>query len=109
MRRDVEMMRADEPTIEVMLYTYELFIQKRHMAQMLLSVSVAFFTIMLSLLLFAVATEKDTTMIIVLTSVTMALTFLSSAYSIYQILHLTAGTSYIMTDIINYVKEEVKR
>lgn len=109
MRRDVELIPADEPTIEVMLYTYEMFIQERHAAQMLLSVSVAFFTIMLSLLLFAVATEKDTTVIIVLTSVTMALTFLSSIYSIWQILRLNVGTSYIMTDIIKYVKEEVKR
>ena len=107
--RDVELIPADEPTIEVMLYTYELFIQKRNVAQLLLSVSVAFFTIMLSLLLFAVATEKDTTVIIVLTSIIMALTLLTSAYSIYQIMHLTAGTSYIMTDIIKYVSEEVKR
>lgn len=109
MRRDVELIPADEPTIEVMLYTYELFIQKRHVAQFLLSVSLAFFAIMLSLLLFAVATEKDTTVVIVLTSISMALALLSSAYSMYQIARLTVGTSYIMTDIIKYVKEEVKR
>lgn len=107
--RDVELTHADEPTIEVMLYTYEMFIQKRNAAQMLLSVSVAFFTIMLSLLLFAVATEKDTTVIIVLTSVTMALTFVTGLFSIWQILRLNVGTSYIMTDIIKYVKEEVDR
>ena len=107
--RDVELMPADEPTIEVMLYTYELFIQKRHVAQFLLSVSLAIFTIMLSLLLFAVAIEKDTTVIIVLTSISMALTLLSSAYSAYQITRLISATSYIMEDIIKYVSEEVKR
>ena len=107
--RDIELTNADEPTIEVMLYTYELFIQKRNVAQLLLSVSVAFFTIMLSLLLFAVATEKDTTVIIVLTSISMAFALLTSAYSIYQIARLTAGTSYIMADIIKYVSEEVNR
>lgn len=109
MRKDVELIPADEPTIEVMLYTYEMFIQERHAAQMLLSVSSAIFAIMLSVLLFAIATERDTTVIIVLTSITMALTFLSSIYSIWQILRLNVGTSYIMTDIIKYVKEEVKR
>lgn len=109
MRKDVELIPADEPTIEVMLYTYEMFIQKRNAAQLLLSLSSAFFTIMLSVLLFAIATDKDTTVIVVITSVSMALTLLSSAFSIYQIARLCAGTSYIMTDIIKYVKEEVKR
>ena len=107
--RDVELIPADKPTIEVMLYTYEMFVQKRNVAQFLLSISLAFFTIMLSVLLFAVATEKDTTVIIVITSVTMALTALSSSFSVYQIARLTAGTSYIMADIIKYVKEEVER
>lgn len=107
--RDVELRSADEPTIEVMLYTYELFIEKRNMAQILLSVSVAFFTTMLSVLLFAVATEKDTTMIIVLTSITMALASLSSIYSIWQITRLNTATSCVMSDIIKYVSEEVDR
>lgn len=107
--RDVELMHADEPTIEVMLYTYELFIEKRNVMQFLLSISSAFFMIMLSVLLFAIATEKDTVVIIVLTSVTMALTLLSSVYSIYQITRLITATSYIMTDIIKYVSEEVDR
>lgn len=107
--RDVELIPADEPTIEVMLYTYEMFIQKRNVAQLLLSVSSAIFAIMLSVLLFAIATERDTTVIIVLTSITMALTLLSSSFSVYQIARLCAGTSYIMTDIIKYVKEEMDR
>ena len=107
--RDIELRPADEPTIEVMLYTYEMFVQKRNAVQFLLSISLAFFTIMLSVLLFAVATERDTTVIIVIASISMALTLLSSAFSIYQIIHLTAGTSYIMTDIIEYVKKEVER
>lgn len=107
--RDVELMHADEPTIEVMLYTYELFIQKRNVAQFLLSVSSAFFAIMLSLLLFAIATERDTIAIIVLTSISMALALSVSAYSIYQIARLTVGTSYIMTDIIKYVREEINK
>ena len=102
--RDIELIPADKPTIEVMLYTYEMFVQKRNVAQFLLSVSLAFFAIMLSLSLFAVATDKDTTAIVVLTSVTMALTFLSSLFSIWQILRLNVGTSYIMTDIIEYIK-----
>lgn len=102
--RDIELRRADEPALEVMLYTYEMFIQKRNAAQMLLSISLGFFAIMLSVLLFAIATEKDTTVIVVLTSVTMALTFLSSLFSIWQILRLNVGTSYIMTDIIEYIK-----
>lgn len=103
MRRDVEFVNADEPKIEVMLYTYELFIQKRNMAQLLLSVSLAIFTMMLSLLLFAVAMERDTTVIIVLTSTIIAVTSLSSIYSVWQIMRLNVGTSYIMTDIIKYV------
>lgn len=107
--RDVELIHADEAPIEVMLYTYELFIQKRNVAQFLLSVSLAFFAIMLSLLLFAIATEKDTITIIVLTSISMALALSVSAYSIYQIARLTAGTSYIMTDIIKYVREEINK
>lgn len=109
MSKDVELIPADEPTIEVMLYTYEMFVQKRHAAQFLLSISLAFFAITLSLLLFAIATERDTTVIIVIASIFMAVTALSSSYSIYQIIHLTAGTSYIMTDIIEYVKKEVER
>lgn len=109
MRRDVELMHADEPKIEVMLYTYELFIQKRNVAQFLLSVSSAFFAIMLSLLLFAIATERDTIAIIVLTSISMALALSVSAYSIYQIARLTVGTSYIMTDIIKYMTREVNK
>lgn len=109
MSKDVELIPADEPTIEVMLYTYEMFIQKRHAAQFLLSISSAIFVIMLSVLLFAIATERNTTVIIVLTSITMALTLLSSAFSVYQIARLCAGTSYIMADIIKYVKEEAKR
>ena len=104
--RDVELIHEDEPTIEVMLYTYELFIQKRHIMQFLLSISSAFFTIMLSLLLFAFATERDTIAIIVLTSIFMAVALYVSAYSIYQIARLSVGTSHIMTDIINYVKRE---
>lgn len=104
--RDVELMHEDEPTIEVMLYTYELFIQKRHIMQFLLSVSLAFFAIMLSLLLFAIATERDTVTIIVLTSISMALALSVSSYSIYQIARLSVGTSHVMTDIINYVKRE---
>lgn len=107
--RDVELIPADEPTIEVMLYTYEMFIQKRHAAQFLLSISLAFFAITLSLLLFAIATERDTTVIIVIASIFMAVTLLASAYSTYQITRLIAGTSYIMEDIIKYVSEEVKR
>lgn len=107
--RDVELIPADKPTIEVMLYTYEMFVQKRSVAQFLLSVSLAFFAIMLSLSLFAVATDKDTTVVIVLTSISMALALLTSAFSVYQIARLTAGTSYIMADIIKYVKEEVER
>lgn len=107
--RDVELRPADEPTIEVMLYTYEMFVQKRNVAQFLLSVSLAIFAIMLSLLLFAVAIEKDTTVIIVLTSIVMALALLASAFSVYQIARLSAGTSYIIADIIKYVSEEVKR
>lgn len=107
--RDVELMHTDEPTIEVMLYTYEMFVQERNVAQILLSVSSAFFAVALSLLLFAIAAEKDTTAIIVLTSIFMALTFSLSVYSIWQIARLNEGTSYIMTDIIKYVKEEVKR
>ena len=107
--RDVELIPADAPTIEVMLYTYEMFVQKRNVAQFLLSVSLAFFAIMLSLLLFAVVTEKDTTVIIVLTSISMALALLSSAYSVYQIARLITATSYIMEDIIKYVSEEVDR
>lgn len=107
--RDVELIPADEPTIEVMLYTYEMFVQKRNAVQFLLSISLAFFTIMLSVLLFAIATERDTTVIIVITSITMALTLLSSAFSIYQITRLITATSYIMEDIIKYVSEEVKR
>lgn len=107
--RDVELIHADEPTIEVMLYTYEMFIQKRNMAQFLLSISSALFTIILSVLLFAIATDRDTTVIVVIASISMALTFLSSSFSVYQIARLCAGTSYIMTDIINYVLKEVKR
>ena len=107
--RDVELRPADEPTIEVMLYTYELFIQKRHVAQFLLTVSSAFFAIMLSLLLFAIATEKDTIVIIVITSISMAFALLTSSFSIYQIARLTVGTSHVMTDIINYVLKEVDR
>ena len=107
--RDVELIPADEPTIEVMLYTYEMFVQKRNAAQFLLSISLAFFTIMLSVLLFAMATEKDTTVIIVITSISMALTLLSSAFSVYQIARLISATSYIMEDIIKYVSEEVDR
>ena len=107
--RDVELTHVDEPTIEVMLYTYELFIQKRHIMQILLSASLAFFTIMLSVLLFAIATERDTTVIIVITSMSMVLASLSSAYSICQIARLTVGTSHVMTDIINYVLKEVDR
>lgn len=109
MRKDVELIPADNPTIEVMLYTYELFIQKRHVAQFLLSISVAFFAIMLSLLLFAIATEKDTTTVVVLTSISMAFALLTSSFSIYQIARLTVGTSHVMTDIINYVSKEVDR
>ena len=107
--RDVELMHEDEPTIEVMLYTYEMFVQKRNVAQFLLSVSSAFFAIMLSLLLFAIATERDTIAVIVLTSISMALALSVSSYSIYQIARLTAGTSYIMTDIIKYVREEINK
>lgn len=107
--RDIELTRADEPTIEVMLYTYEMFIQKRNMAQFLLSISSALFTIILSVLLFAIATDRDTTVIVVIASISMALTLLSSSFSIYQIARLCAGTSHIMTDIINYVLKEVKR
>lgn len=107
--RDAELIPADEPMIEVMLYTYELFIQKRNVAQFLLSISLAFFVIMLSLLLFAIATEKDTIAIIVIVSISMALALYVSAYSIYQIIHLNAGTSYIMTDIIKYVREEMNK
>lgn len=107
--RDVELIPADAPTIEVMLCTYEMFVQKRNVAQFLLSVSVAFFTITLSLLLFAIATERDTTVIIVIASIFMAFTLLSSAFSTYQIARLSAGTSYVMADIIKYVKEEVER
>lgn len=107
MRRDVELMHEDEPAIEVMLYTYEMFTQERNVAQIMLSVSSAFFVAALSLLLFAIATERDTTAIIVLTSIFMALTFLLSVYSICQIARLNVGTSYIMTDIIKYVREEV--
>lgn len=107
--RDVELIHEDEPTIEVMLYTYELFIQKRHIMQILLSISSAFFAIMLSLLLFAVATERDTIAIIVITSISMALASLSSAYSIYKIARLSVGTSHVMTDIINYVREEINK
>lgn len=107
--RDVELIPADKPTIEVMLYTYEMFVQKRHAAQFLLSISLAFFTIMLSVLLFAIATERDTTVIIVITSISMALTLLSSAFSVYQITRLITATSYIMEDIIKYVSEEVDR
>lgn len=107
--RDVELIPADEPMIEVMLYTYELFIQKRHVAQFLLSISVAFFAIMLSLLLFVVATDKDTTVIVVIIYISMALALLSSAYSIYQIARLTVGTSHVMTDIIKYVREEMNK
>lgn len=102
--RDVELMPADAPTIEVMLYTYELFIQKRNVAQFLLSISSAFFAIMLSVLLFAIAIEKDTTAIIVLTSISMALALLTSSFCIYQIARLNVGTSYIMTDIIKYAR-----
>ena len=104
--RDIELIPADEAPIEVILYTYELLIQKRNVAQFLLSVSSAFFAIMLSLLLFAVATEKDTIAIIVITSISMALALYVSAYSIYQIARLSVGTSHAMTDIINYVKRE---
>ena len=107
--RDVELIPADEPTIEVMLYTYEMFVQKRNAVQFLLSISLAFFTIMLSVLLFAVATERDTTVIIVITSISMALALLTSAFSIYQITRLITATSYIMEDIIKYVSEEVDR
>lgn len=107
--RDVELRPTDEPTIEVMLYTYEMFVQKRNVAQFLLSISLAFFAIMLSVLLFAIATERDTTVIIVITSISMALTLLSSSYSIYQITRLISATSYIMADIIKYMKEEVER
>lgn len=107
--RDVELIPADEPTIEVMLYTYELFIQKRHIMQFLLSVSSAFFAIMLSLLLFAIATEKDAITIIALTSISMAFALFVSAYSIYRIARLSVGTSHVMTDIINYVIREVNK
>lgn len=109
MRKDVELMHADEPTIEVMLYTYEMFVQERNVAQILLSVSSAFFAVALSLLLFAIATEKDTTAIIVLTSIFMALTFSLSVYNVWQIARLNAGTSYIMMDIIKYVTREVNK
>lgn len=109
MRKDVELIPADEPTIEVMLYTYEMFVQKRNMAQFLLSISSAFFVIMLSVLLFAIATDRDTTVIVVIASISMALTLLSSSFSVYQIARLCAGTSYIMADIIKYVKEEMDR
>lgn len=107
--RDVELIPADEPTIEVMLYTYEMFVQKRNAAQMLLSMSVAFFAIMLSVLLFVVATERDTTVIVVIIYISMALAFLSSAYSVYQITRLITAISYIMEDIIKYVSKEVER
>ena len=107
--RDVELIHEDEPTIEVMLYTYERFTQERNVAQILLSVSSAFFAIALSLLLFAIATERDTIVIIVLTSIFMALTFLLSIYNIWQIARLNVGTSYIMTDIIKYVREEMNK
>ena len=107
--RDVELRPADEPTIEVMLYTYEMFVEKRNMAQFLLSISLAFFAIMLSVLLFAIATERDTTVIIVLTSISMAFALLTSSFSIYQIARLISATSYIIADIIKYVNEEVKR
>lgn len=107
--RDVELIPADEPTIEVMLYTYEMFVQKRNAVQMLLSMSVAFFAIMLSVLLFVVATDKDTTVIVVIIYISMALALLSSAYSIYQITRLITATSYIMEDIIKYVSKEVDR
>lgn len=109
MRRDVELIPADEPTIEVMLYTYEMFIRERHVAQFLLSVSLAFFTAALSFLLFVIATDRDATVTIVIMSIFMAVTLLLSIYSIWRIERLNEGTSYIMTDIIKYVKEEVKR
>lgn len=107
--RDVELIPADDHMIEVMLYTYELFIEKRNMAQLLLSISLAFFTIMLSVLLFAIAVEKDTIVIVVLTSITMAFTLLSSVFSVWQITRLNTATSCIMSDIIKYVSEEVDR
>ena len=109
MSRDVELIPADAPTIEVMLCTYEMFIRERNVAQILLSVSLAFFTAALSFLLFVIATDRYATVTIVIMSIFIALTFLLSIYSIWQIERLNAGTSYIMTDIIKYVKEEVNR